>query len=113
MLEILRRAFKRYANETNTPTQRVLDVEYKNLAPLYVNEEITICCKPLLDNEGPSNDDTRRRWSVWIEKRAGNDSMVAVRGTVMTVAPEDHVNKDADSEQPQFELDIDALGQGG
>lgn len=45
--------------------------EYRNLAPLYVEEELTICGKP--KNDGA--------WDVWIEGPGGS---LAVRGTART-----------------------------
>ncbi|KAL4917920.1 hypothetical protein BDW62DRAFT_210844 [Aspergillus aurantiobrunneus] len=39
------------------------DIEYKNLAPVYVDEELTICGKPK-----PTNDTT---WDIWIEGKDG------------------------------------------
>ncbi|KAJ5645555.1 hypothetical protein N7507_011566, partial [Penicillium longicatenatum] len=50
---------------------RVGHIEYKNLAPLYVEEELTICGKP--KNDGA--------WDVWIEGPGGS---LAVRGTSST-----------------------------
>ncbi|KAJ5927990.1 hypothetical protein N7466_006946 [Penicillium verhagenii] len=50
---------------------RIGQIEYKNLAPLYVDEELTICGKP-------KNNDS---WDVWIEGPGGS---LAVRGTIRT-----------------------------
>ncbi|KAJ9197061.1 hypothetical protein DTO164E3_2204 [Paecilomyces variotii] len=52
----------------------IRDIEYRNLAPLYVCEEMTICAKPKrgLDTN---------QWEVWI---AGEDGGLTVRGTVHT-----------------------------
>lgn len=51
---------------------RVGQFEYRNLAPLFVDEELSICGKP--KNGGSS-------WDVWIE---GPDGGLAVRGTAKT-----------------------------
>lgn len=51
---------------------RVDHIEYKNLAPLFVEEQLTVCGKP-------KNEDGT--WDVWIE---GPDGGLAVRGTVRT-----------------------------
>ncbi|OQE31772.1 hypothetical protein PENSTE_c001G06268 [Penicillium steckii] len=51
---------------------RVAQFEYRNLAPLFVDEKLTICGKP--KNGGSS-------WDVWIE---GPDGGLAVRGTAKT-----------------------------
>lgn len=48
----------------------ISDIDYKNLAPLYVEEELTICGKPK-----PTRDNA---WDVWIEAKDGG---AAVRGT--------------------------------
>ena len=50
---------------------RVEHIEYKNLAPLFVDEVLTVCGKPR-DGED---------WDVWIEGPRGG---LAVRGTVRT-----------------------------
>ncbi|KAI9924357.1 hypothetical protein AWENTII_003906 [Aspergillus wentii] len=56
-------------------------IEYKNLAPLYVEEELTVCGKPKI-SKGPGS------WDVWIE---GKDGGLAVRGTVQTDSIIDNV----------------------
>ncbi|KAI9371118.1 hypothetical protein BJX61DRAFT_43818 [Aspergillus egyptiacus] len=50
----------------------IRNIEYKNLAPLYVDEELAICGKPKL-----AMDDTV--WDVWIE---GRDGGLTVKGTI-------------------------------
>lgn len=66
-----------------TPEDRMLEkithVEYKNLAPLYAEEEMRICVK-----RRQKEMDRRRTstWDVWIE---GRDGGYAVKGTVKTV----------------------------
>ncbi|KAJ6094640.1 hypothetical protein N7467_002153 [Penicillium canescens] len=50
----------------------VNSIEYKNLAPLFVEEELVICGKPKNDTGA---------WDVWIE---GQDGGLAVRGTAQT-----------------------------
>lgn len=57
----------------------VREIEYRNLAPLYVEEEMNICAKP---KSGRGLD----VWDVWIE---GKDGGLAVRGTVKTSDLED------------------------
>lgn len=44
---------------------------YRNHAPLYVDEEMTICLRKL---------EAERRWDVWIEGAGGG---LAVKGTVI------------------------------
>ncbi|RAH68201.1 uncharacterized protein BO66DRAFT_421688 [Aspergillus aculeatinus CBS 121060] len=49
----------------------IREINYKNLAPLFVGEELTICGKPKAGSHGV--------WDMWIEDRDGG---LAVRGTV-------------------------------
>ena len=44
MLEVLRAALAEQALRENIPLQEAVDIEYRNLSPLYVNEPIRICC---------------------------------------------------------------------
>ena len=52
----------------------IRDIQYRNMAPLYVDEEMKICGKRQPSNNG--------LWDVWIEGKNGG---LAVRGTVQTV----------------------------
>jgi hydroxyacyl-ACP dehydratase HTD2-like protein with hotdog domain len=49
----------------------VKSMVYRNHAPLYVDEEMTICLRKL---------EAERRWDVWIEGAGGG---LAVKGTVI------------------------------
>lgn len=59
---------------------------YRNLLPLFVNEEITISCKKL-HNIKPTEPKFYNsvgeweKWEVWIQKGSGKDETLAVRGT--------------------------------
>ncbi|KAL4806013.1 hypothetical protein BDV18DRAFT_160873 [Aspergillus unguis] len=72
-LTLLLTALRRHLGEKNMALQ---SIDYKNLSPLYVEEELTICGKP------KPNRDTA--WDVWIEGKNGG---VAVRGTAHVDAP--------------------------
>ncbi|GLA98760.1 hypothetical protein ABZX51_011876 [Aspergillus tubingensis] len=52
----------------------VTHIEYRNIAPLYVDEELAVCGKPK-SGKGYTT------WDVWIE---GKDGRLAVRGTAFT-----------------------------
>ena len=47
MLEILRSALAGQALRDNSPLQEPVDIEYRNLSPLYVNQPVRICCARL------------------------------------------------------------------
>lgn len=53
---------------------KIRDIEYRNLTPIYVGEELGICGKP-------KNGKMPGAWDVWIENREGG---LAVRGTIHT-----------------------------
>jgi hydroxyacyl-ACP dehydratase HTD2-like protein with hotdog domain len=55
----------------------VLKFEYRNLAPLYVNEEMRICVR----KDGKKKD----KYDVWIE---GKDGGYAVKGSATTAGIE-------------------------
>ena len=53
----------------------IRSIEYRNLAPLYAEEDMKICIKR------KGQDDLQANWDVWIE---GRDGGYAVKGTVTT-----------------------------
>lgn len=56
---------------------RVDHFEYRNLAPLFVGEDLTVCGKPTKSGE-QGRGEGEGTWDVWIE---GPDGGLAVRGT--------------------------------
>ncbi|KAJ0423389.1 hypothetical protein BJY00DRAFT_50839 [Aspergillus carlsbadensis] len=50
----------------------IREIDYRNLAPVYVDEELAICAKPKSTKDANA-------WDVWIE---GIDGSLAVRGTI-------------------------------
>lgn len=56
-------------------SRAIQDVQYRNLAPLYVDEPLTICGKQKFGKDG-------ERWDVWIEDCSGS---LAVRGSAKVV----------------------------
>ena len=73
MLEVLRRHLVLDARkEGNQGENRLIEeIEYRNLAPLYAEESMKVCGRPLEDG----------KWELWIE---GRDGGLAVRATVKT-----------------------------
>jgi hydroxyacyl-ACP dehydratase HTD2-like protein with hotdog domain len=68
-LTLLLTAFRRHLDGNGVT---IKEIDYKNLAPVYVDEELAICGKPK-----STKDDNA--WDVWIE---GRDGGLAVRGTI-------------------------------
>ena len=74
MLELLRRhLMPKGENWRGTDDSMMVDrIEYRNLAPLYAEEPMKICGRPLEDG----------KWELWIE---GRDGGLAVRATARTI----------------------------
>lgn len=81
MLEVARRAFFKYTTEHNLPLQETVDIEYKNMSPLFVNEPMTIGCKPLTPDAPKAEG---QQWFVWISKGSGQETTMAVKATLTT-----------------------------
>ena len=92
MLEVLRDALSRYEREYGTSPYIIREISYKNWAPLFVNEPMTICSKKVRDipvpdsAPSPSPRGPWQEWQVWIQKGEGDGASLAVKGTV-TVEP--------------------------
>ncbi|EXJ68692.1 uncharacterized protein A1O5_08486 [Cladophialophora psammophila CBS 110553] len=103
MLDILGEALALYT--AGKPyTFAVRTFQYKNLLPLFVNEQITIACKKLHDIQPQGTKFksafggvTWEKWEVWIQKGVGEDATVAVRGSAW-VSPVAHRGAEASSE---------------
>lgn len=70
-LTLLLTVLQSYLVESN---RAIREIEYRNLCPLYVDEDLTICGKPRADKGSGA-------WDIWIE---GHNGGLAVRGTVKT-----------------------------
>ncbi|KAL3489452.1 HotDog domain-containing protein [Aspergillus germanicus] len=68
-LALLLTAFRRHLDGNGVT---IREIDYKNLAPVYVDEELAICGKPKSTKDANA-------WDVWVE---GRDGGLAVRGTV-------------------------------
>ena len=77
MVEALRRQLSRSVSQrhdTRTSSNTIQSLEYRNLAPLYAEEPLTIC--------GRKKD--HEQWEVWVEGKEGG---LAVRGLVKIASP--------------------------
>ncbi|ERS98055.1 hypothetical protein HMPREF1624_04833 [Sporothrix schenckii ATCC 58251] len=64
------------------PYRYIRKLDYRNLAPLYANEELKVCVHR--NAQDPSRDGQRRgfsRWDVWVENSRGS---ICARGTAIT-----------------------------
>ena len=88
MMQIMKQHLGRIRYGKHNLMSYIDSIEYRNLAPLYAEEEMTVCvCKT-----GDA------KFEVWIQ---GPDGGVAVRGIVRTILPkilEDSVNDSEDDE---------------
>ncbi|KAI0115164.1 hypothetical protein F4814DRAFT_418425 [Daldinia grandis] len=62
------------------PDEKVYKIDYRNLAPLYVNEPLRVCVKNS-ENKEESAEEKSRKWEVWVEDRDGG---LSVRGTAVS-----------------------------
>ncbi|KAI1646410.1 uncharacterized protein F4817DRAFT_340744 [Daldinia loculata] len=62
------------------PDEKVHKIDYRNLAPLYVNEPLRVCVR-YSGNEEESAEGKSRKWEVWVEDRDGG---LSVRGTAVS-----------------------------
>ncbi|KIW81793.1 hypothetical protein Z517_04819 [Fonsecaea pedrosoi CBS 271.37] len=81
-------------------TLAIRTFQYKNLLPLFVNEQITIACKKVHDIQPQGTKfrtafgATWEKWEVWIQKGTGGDATTAVRGSAW-VSPLAHPSSEA------------------
>ena len=78
MIEVLQTYLHRFYPDR--PPTKTTYVEYRNLAPLYAEEEMKICVKR---REKEADGGKTVTWDVWIE---GQDGGYAVKGTICTVS---------------------------
>jgi hydroxyacyl-ACP dehydratase HTD2-like protein with hotdog domain len=122
MLEVLNEALREAAGG-----QRPLLVSsfsYKNMLPLFVGEEIRICCKKDHELEPSINERYKpvggrswEQWTVWIQKDTENGPTMAVRGTAVLLPPDEKSPEQRQSAkevqpvvQPESEGGSDAHG---
>ncbi|KAI1393591.1 uncharacterized protein F4822DRAFT_385163 [Hypoxylon trugodes] len=60
--------------------EKVHRIDYRNLAPLYVNNPMRVCVRLIGDGDRSTGEKTRK-WEVWAE---GYDGGLSVRGTAVT-----------------------------
>jgi len=58
----------------------VKSIEYRNLAPLYVGEEMRVCVREMGVDKGLERE---KRWQVWVE---GPEGGMAVKGTAVSAS---------------------------
>ena len=91
MIEVLRTHLQTLAHRGTSMYERtpevITHVEYRNLAPLYAEEEMKVCVKR---KETENDQGSTFIWDVWIE---GRDGGYAVKGTVNTLAGLSGVDK--------------------
>ena len=81
VLEWFERQLTTYAKNHGLRTFRIRSINYKNLLPLYVDQEMTFCMKP---SELPTPGQLSPKWDVWIEKQLEDDvRTMAFKGEIL------------------------------
>lgn len=87
MQEALTKAFGDLSKSPAEATREhvIYEFEYKNLSPLWVGEEITVCCRPAKSADSSSQDSTAteesvHHWDTWIEITREEGAGLAVKG---------------------------------
>ncbi|KAI0382855.1 hypothetical protein F5Y04DRAFT_252465 [Hypomontagnella monticulosa] len=68
-------------NSRLKPDEKVRNINYRNVAPLYVNQPLRVCVR-LISSGGDFAEGNPRRWEVWVE---GQDGGLKVKGTAYTL----------------------------
>ncbi|KAI1376697.1 hypothetical protein F4677DRAFT_417679 [Hypoxylon crocopeplum] len=63
------------------PDEKIQKIEYRNLAPLYVNEPMRVCVR-LIGDEADPVEGKSRKWETWVE---GQDGGLCVRGAAVSL----------------------------
>ncbi|KAF2456907.1 hypothetical protein BDY21DRAFT_386308 [Lineolata rhizophorae] len=75
LVTMLYQHLQHVSSSTSAPQPRIFSVQYRNLAPLYVNEPMKLCAREVPDALEPG------RWELWVENPDGG---MAVKGTAKT-----------------------------
>lgn len=82
------------------PYRYIRKFDYRNIAPLYANEELKVCVHR--NAQDPNRDGQRRgfsKWDVWVENSRGS---ICARGTAIT-CPDIHEPTTKNTERPASE----------
>ncbi len=103
MMEVLVRGLDQYERENGFErgVERISKVEYRNIMPVFVGEEVRICCGPAKGEDvsvigtnpqrRPPNQE-ERRWDIWVQKMVNGQPSLCVKATAV-VAKGDYVPK--------------------
>jgi len=81
VLEWFERQLTTYAKNNGLGTFQLRSINYKNLLPLYVDQQMKLCMKP---SEFPTPGQLAPKWDVWIEKELENGvGTMAFKGQIL------------------------------
>lgn len=91
VLEWFHRQITKYALERQLSRFHLMSIDYKCLAPLYVDEPMTLCTKP---SKFPTPGTLAESWEVWVERDLGDGlKSVAFKGTIKLRTENEPKNK--------------------
>jgi hydroxyacyl-ACP dehydratase HTD2-like protein with hotdog domain len=86
MMEVLARRLDQYVKETEGQWGRfvVRHVEYKNVMPILVGEEISVCCKRMetvgRNEHSEEHERAQQQWEIWVQKKVNGKPSLCVKG---------------------------------
>jgi hydroxyacyl-ACP dehydratase HTD2-like protein with hotdog domain len=75
-------------NRTIRGTEKALikEITYRNFRPIFVGEELRVCGKAKVSDQGQGSSPEIQDWEIWIETGDGENAALAVRGTASVTA---------------------------
>lgn len=76
-------------------------IDYRHLAPLYVNQPMRVCCAPRAGQVGTENGDGVEtcRWDLWVENQDGG---LCVKGAAVTLRYPKHLRSREQETKPGY-----------
>ena len=110
ILEWFIRQLTIYAKSRGLSTFVPRSINYKNLLPLYVDQEMKLCMKP---SEFQKPGELAPKWDVWIEKKSGSGvSTMAFKGQIVVTVQSDLSSTSPPELRKQPESGVQAEPQG-
>ena len=120
MMEILVRGLDQYEREHGfgQNTWMINKVEYRNIMPVFVGEEIRICCGPAKEPDAKvhgtqsqtyQGSQEEKQWEVWVQKMVNGQPSMCVKARAVVVRMLDLRPRPNDPSAPDFPYPMQKL----